>query len=291
MLDLGNCSLPFSVIKTVFLAQDWPQLRSVSLHSNPLAVTNPDYAEILRDSDRLPKLQIIDAKRVVERKRKGEVQESKIERRRREKKEKRRITGANARGDTENMRVWGGKIKDEVKPSDGDVKPPGKPKAKEGKAAVVSEDLESEPKKRKRSARETEPVTAARKEDSSVGVPAAAAADDKESESAGANKKRKRSKPNKGAETKDTPVVPKLTTKPSTEKGKATANTTATATTPVLPQIAPLAKATEAKRKPKRSEGGKVETVKSSAGGVNLNEVFTKPKAQDDAGGLGVGGW
>lgn len=293
VLDLGNCSLPFSVIKTVFLAQDWPQLRSVSLHSNPLAVTNPDYAEILRDSDRLPKLQIIDAKRVVERKRKGEVQESKIDRRRREKKEKRRITGANTRGDNENMRVWGSKDKDAVKQSDGVVPPAVTPKTKDGKVAAVSESSEDQPKKRKRSIREAEPDIQAKKEVSSVVVPVAAG--DIESESAGANKKRKRSKTSKGAETKDAPAVPKHATKSATDKSKAIATATATvpvpAATSVPPQIAPLAKANETKRKPKRSEGGKVETVKSSAGGVNLNEVFTKPKAQDDAGGLGVGGW
>ena len=285
MLDLGNCSLPFSVIKTTFLAQDWPQLRSISLHSNPLAVTNPDYAEVLRDSEHLPKLQIIDAKRVVERKRKGEVQESKIERRRREKKEKRRITGANARGDTENMRVWG--AKDATKPSDVVTPPVAMTKTKDGKIrtkdskVVASESLESEPKKRKRS--EREPVTTSKAEKAMAPVEAPAAAAD--SESAGGNKKRKRSKPNKSTDTKPDQLIPKPTAKPAQE----------TSSKPVLPssvpQIAPLANDT--KRKPaKRSEGGKVETVQTSAGGVNLNEVFTKPKAQDgDAGGLGVGGW
>ncbi|WWC65149.1 uncharacterized protein I303_107763 [Kwoniella dejecticola CBS 10117] len=125
VLDLGNCSLPFDVFSSIFgldpIQQTggktkkggvvWRQLRSLSIHSNPLTTTNPNYTEVLQsNSEILPNLQIIDAKRVVERKRKGELQESKIDRRRREKKERQmKPSGTNESGKHVKMRSWGDK--------------------------------------------------------------------------------------------------------------------------------------------------------------------------------------
>ena len=84
----------------------WPHLRSLSLHSNPLASTHPEYIELLESSPSLPNLQIIDAKRVKERKRKGELQERKLERRKRERREERmKPSGTNVTGGL--MRTWG----------------------------------------------------------------------------------------------------------------------------------------------------------------------------------------
>lgn len=115
VLDLGNCSLPYSAIEGIFIppksgvkpgTATW-HLRSLSLHSNPLGTTHADYADRLQSSPLLPNLQIIDAKRVVERKRKGEVNESKAEKRAREKKEKKmKPSGANVDG-SKVMRSWG----------------------------------------------------------------------------------------------------------------------------------------------------------------------------------------
>lgn len=115
VLDLGNCSLPYSAIEGVFIPSKsgmkpnqatW-HLRSLSLHSNPLGTTHADYAERLQSSPLLPNLQIIDAKRVVERKRKGEVNESRVDKRRREKREnKMKPSGANVDGNKV-MRSWG----------------------------------------------------------------------------------------------------------------------------------------------------------------------------------------
>ncbi|WWC72487.1 uncharacterized protein I206_106449 [Kwoniella pini CBS 10737] len=125
VLDLGNCSLPFDIFSSIFGLNSnqqisgkskkngilWKQLRSLSIHSNPLTTTNPDYVDLLQlNNEILPNLQIIDAKRVVERKRKGEIQESKIDRRRREKKERKmKPSGTNESGKNVKMRTWGNK--------------------------------------------------------------------------------------------------------------------------------------------------------------------------------------
>jgi hypothetical protein len=111
-LDLGNCSLPYTAIEPLFLKPKsikWAQLRSLTLHSNPLGTTHPNYPDLLQASASLPNLQIIDAKRLVERKRKGEVSESKKERTARERREgKMKPSGANAVGGKKEMRKWGG---------------------------------------------------------------------------------------------------------------------------------------------------------------------------------------
>lgn len=113
VLDLGNCSLPLSSIRQ-FLAPlkpgsraNFPHLRSLTLSANPLCLEAENYAQQLQDSPQLPKIQIIDTKRLVERKRKGEVPESKRERKARERAlAKQKPTGANV--DTVGkMRTWG----------------------------------------------------------------------------------------------------------------------------------------------------------------------------------------
>lgn len=282
VLDLGNCSLPFSVIKTYFLGQDWPQLRSVTLHNNPLAVTNPDYAELLRDSDRLPKLQIIDAKRVVERKRKGEVQESKMDRRRREKKEKRRMTGANAGGVVENMRIWGGR---DLARETGDstaTLPVDATALDQGFASNVA-DIER--KKRKRPTRDQVPPTAAA--DLALSEARSLSSDVVERIE---HKKRKRSsKPQQ--ESQKIPTTESGDRRATTKQEHPGPELVASAPTATIPsQSSSLPK--EAKRKSiKRTEGGKVETIRSSAGGVDLKKVFVKPTATNDTGSLGLGGW
>ncbi|CAD6586621.1 MAG: hypothetical protein TREMPRED_004501 [Tremellales sp. Tagirdzhanova-0007] len=112
VLDLGSCSLTYQAVSSVFglsdpLAQShWSHLRSLSLHSNPLSSSNPNYTQLLQSSSALPNLQIIDAKRVKERKRKGEVQESRFDRRKRERNEERvKPSGVNTVGGA--MRAWG----------------------------------------------------------------------------------------------------------------------------------------------------------------------------------------
>ncbi|WWD08364.1 hypothetical protein V865_006476 [Kwoniella europaea PYCC6329] len=119
VLDLGNCSLSFESIKTIFnlgsssssnssgtkRKNRWNHLRSLSLHSNPLTTTHPNYVEMLQNnSGVLPNLQIIDAKRVIERKRKGEISEKKIKH---NKEKKAKPSGSNVTIMSGEMRKWG----------------------------------------------------------------------------------------------------------------------------------------------------------------------------------------
>ncbi|KAK4687716.1 hypothetical protein P7C73_g2401, partial [Tremellales sp. Uapishka_1] len=175
-LDLGNCSLSYDSIAPLFgliskptkskTNISWPHLRSLTLASNPLTITHPNYVDLLQTSDQLPNLQIIDAKRVVERKRKGEVQVSKHDRRQQVKLERRaKPTGANVVGEG-TMRSWGAdKAKSEAEgvgekkekkqkrsaeevetEADRAVKPPKKAKVAEKKTKHRSEKtLASEP--------------------------------------------------------------------------------------------------------------------------------------------------
>lgn len=156
VLDLGNCSLPYGAIEGVFLkpkSAKWAHLRSLTLHSNPLGTTHPNYSELLQASALLPNLQIVDAKRVVERKRKGEVSESKKERMARERREnKMKPSGANV-GGTGAMRKWGGEADEReevVEPVPAEEKKVKKRKAEDGeKIKVKKARVDGEPRKLK----------------------------------------------------------------------------------------------------------------------------------------------
>jgi hypothetical protein len=133
VLDLGNCSLADTSLSLFIAAGQsistsatkskgksttnvprWPHLRSLSLHSNPLTITTPDYATQLQSSSDLPSLQIIDARRVVERKRKGEEVQSRADRKALERRKKRaKPSGANT-GTVTKMRTWGNAESQEV---------------------------------------------------------------------------------------------------------------------------------------------------------------------------------
>lgn len=270
VLDLGNCSLPFSAVQDAFLSKKWSQLRSLSLHSNPLAISNPDYASTLQDSDTLPKLQIIDSKRVVERKRKGEIQESKIERRRREKKEKKRMTGANARETTGKVRVWGetGGESSSTATKTEIIAPKATVKTSENKNVTSKESS-------KKGKRKAEPTV--------VHVEPAAdetTRSDADEDTIPASKKRKRVKTSK----KEDSAAVRVANQDSRHEPK-TLNPSSTS--------APVVGSTDiTPQRPKRKvDEGKVETVAKSAGGVDLTQVFGKPQTREDEGGLGVGGW
>ena len=273
VLDLGNCSLPFSAVQAAFLSKTWSHLRSLSLHSNPLAISHPDYATLLQDSETLPKLQIIDSKRIVQRKRKGEVQESKIERRRREKKEKKRMTGANARETTGTVRVWGGSGEQSSSSAADGIKLDQKTDI--ANASVATDDVKQKSDKKKKRKLDTitpsAPVSDAREpivpHDADITAPT--------------EKKRKRVKSAKKEVTNVTQSVnDTLPVKPDETKSSRPI-ISATSTLPVPGIQRPKRKADEAK----------VETVAKSAGGVDLTKVFGKPAKKDDDGGLGVGGW
>jgi hypothetical protein len=295
VLDLGNCSLPFTAVQATFLSKKWPQLRSLSLHSNPLAISNPDYATALQDSETLPKLQIIDSKRVVERKRKGEVQESKIERRRREKKEKKRMTGANARETTGKVRVWGESGAQETGANTTANDASSKVDRSDARPPKVKKDESTRPAEKKRK-RADATVPAA--EDSN----AANTGEAQQTNKTPSDKKRKRSKPSKAdapsAEVRSTTARDRSTIddarEPAINKTTKSRDTIKAATDePISSSKTTAAKPSDPKVNPMRrkADGGKVETVAKSAGGVDLSQVFGKPQSSDDAGGLGVGGW
>ena len=104
VLDVGSCSLGEGTLDMLKKA-DFPILRSLTLHHNPLDVARPKYAEELQGLRNLPKLAIIDNKRVVERVKK-EGGEKKSKKKGREVKGK--PSGANTGGKGQ-MREWGSK--------------------------------------------------------------------------------------------------------------------------------------------------------------------------------------
>lgn len=158
VLDIGNCSLSFSAVSDVFgLGNKKPKykwhLRSLTLQANPLAVEQPKYAELLQASPACPNLQIIDSKRVKERKKAGVVSEPKADRKARERKEgKMKPSGANVtRGE---MRVWGAaKEGEDAEGDDGEKEPV---KERGSKWAGEKRKKADKPEKRKREEPEPE---------------------------------------------------------------------------------------------------------------------------------------
>lgn len=297
VLDLGNCSLTYHAIASLFgLTASkrkplWPHLRSLSLHSNPIATTHPQYSELLQASPDLPNLQIIDAHRVVERKRKGERPESKADKRARERKESRmKPSGANV-GNGE-MRKWGQMTKTE---EDGDAeqmedKGANKPKlSKREETNVVDSALPS--RKRKHGDQTIETV---------------------------ANKQTKLDPSKKRKKHESAPYAPSSVSIPTT----ITSTVDAPAADPKelhrLPQQENASNVNDYRKEKSavvglievNKDGGEVKLSthkrkkmqakgligKESTGGVNLKEVFGKRKTAEEEGesettGLGVGGW
>jgi hypothetical protein len=272
VLDLGNCSLPFSAVQDAFMSKTWSHLRSLSLHSNPLAISHPDYAVLLQESDTLPKLQIIDSKRIVQRKRKGEVQESKIERRRREKKEKKRMTGANARETTGPVRVWGESGPLSVSSTTVAESSVSKDSSTVDNAAEGDASPKAD-KKRKRKPNTIVPISAMSDARKPTSPPAPETAQP-------AEKKRKRVKPIRKVEPEAITAANAVLTESAV--GQHTAGTSSSAGGGVDGK---------SQRPKRKADDGKVELVAKSAGGVDLTQVFGKPPLRDDIGGLGVGGW
>lgn len=318
VLDLGNCSLPFEAISSVFgLSQKatdkpskipkWKQLRSLSLHSNPLATSHPDYSERLQASFDLPNLQIVDAKRVKERKRKGAVQETKLERRRREKMERKmRPSGANeTRG---KMRAWGGQEEDVDSDGGGEkeetdrVQSPQKKAVEETVTAKFSREVTKKRKRPDEASAEPQPPAS--------------------TEPAGPTKRKRHKKSREGNNASD--IVPSI---PGAAQAKPAIPPKARDPTPPQSRpVEPPSKAVSAakprrnetsvvgvidipredttKKEKTRKEGkrGKVEKgkkggaeVTSTSGaasrGVDLKEVYGKSSIAEADTGLDVGGW
>lgn len=296
VLDLGNCSLPLSSIQKLFLGKSavggakFPHLRSLTLSANPLCLEAENYAQQLQDSPQLPKIQIIDTKRLVERKRAGMQPESKRERKQRERAEgKRRPTGANVDSGVRKMRKWGAGA-DEAGEADSDGDRPRREK-KEKKGDGEDEETRRIRQRMERAQAEMD-------------------VDDDEPEEEW-KKKRKRKRTKKAAEPEPEPERPvkKLrdTSKASAPASAAPAKAAAPAKTGKpekkgkpkkgLDQAqlaAVVADPTTAKAsKPSRSETAVVGVVdvkkekKKDDGGVDLAAVLKSGSGS----GLGVGGW
>lgn len=312
VLDVGNCSIPFSAIVAAFSLgsavkpkRTW-NLRSITLQANPLAIEEPKYAELLQSSPALPRLQIIDSKRVVERKRAGALPETKAERRGREQKEgKMRPTGANTGGSK--MRVWGTGEKDEggeggeERKRKRDAPAPRKTekeKAEKAEKAERAEKVERVEKKAK--VARTEPKTGERTDKTPS------------TRSEKAPKRKERffeATPAEEAKSTTTTTKTKTTPKPSAvpeseaadrpakkRKRKHTSSSVpapAAATTPTAakdkaehPKLVAVKDAKPKKKKSETAVLGVVE-VKPKSGGVDLKSVVR----EDSGTGLGVGGW
>ncbi|KIR42365.1 hypothetical protein I307_00843 [Cryptococcus deuterogattii 99/473] len=297
VLDLGNCSLTYHAIASLFgLTASkrkplWPHLRSLSLHSNPIATTHPQYSELLQASPDLPNLQIIDAHRVVERKRKGERSESKADKRARERKESRmKPSGANIGNGK--MRKWGQMTKTE---EDGDAeqmedKGANKPKLSKREETNVGDSALSS-RKRKHGDQTVETV---------------------------ANKQTKLDSSKKRKKHESAPYAASSVSIPTT----ITSTVDAPAADPKelhrLPQQENASNVNDYRKEKSavvglievNKDGGEVKLSthkrkkmqakgligKESTGGVNLKEVFGKRKTAEEEGesettGLGVGGW
>lgn len=328
VLDLGNCSLPLSSISELFALSLPPgakpkhtwQLRSITLQANPLTLEDETYADALQRSPALPRLQIIDSKRVVERKNAGAQPESKAERKARERQERKMgPTGANAdAGGKKEMRAWGGEEAREKGEKFGNADKGGKKRpreererrGKEGKPRFADKERTRPPRdvkdkasaavpKRKRDA-DAEPPAKKRKEKESFFV------------DVDGDKPPPAAKPKAASAPKQTPTpAPKATATEAAEAdrpakkrkrkhGKSGAeepetSAPARATTPAKAAQAPKAEAPRQAGRPEKKKltksetavVGVVEVARPKAGGIDLKSVVAK----ESASGLDVGGW
>ncbi|WVQ70746.1 hypothetical protein IAR50_000268 [Cryptococcus sp. DSM 104548] len=283
VLDLGNCSLDYQSVAPLFGLTPskrkplWPHLRSLSLHSNPLSTSHPTYSELLQASPDLPNLQIVDAHRVKERKRKGEVQESKWEKKGRERRVGReRPTGANEAGGK--MRKWGAEA-DQVK---------------ESESVEKAEQESSKPKKEKKERKEkrSEDAEKPAKKKRKHG-----AVDDTERAPEVTHKKKRHDKAPSPAPASSAvdltadlrnPAQETSTTVKDYRKDKS-----AVVGVVEVKKDGAEVKLTGNKRKKMQARG---QAGQGAKGGVDLKELFGKEKAEGETGdgegtGLGVGGW
>ncbi|WVR08503.1 hypothetical protein IAU60_005558 [Kwoniella sp. DSM 27419] len=322
VLDLGNCSLPYSAISSIFgltstpgrKKLSLPHLRSLSLHSNPLGSTHPNYAELLQASADLPKLQIIDAKRVVERKRKGEIAESRSDKKARERKEgKMKPSGANVGGTK--MRSWGAVADGSASEGEDGVGSGGDDDDdddKDGKAAPRARE-EIKARKEKKRAREVEQAKASSKKRKHhhEEIPKVASA------AAGAEQAKKRSKrsspPPHAAPSAAATVAAQAKPSNTSESIDAIRSQHVEVSTTERDKSGKVAtglvgvidvkdgEEVELTSKKKKKLKAKIKKGAEVQGGVDLKELFGKKAkadeekadmgAEDDGLGLGVGGW
>lgn len=297
VLDLGNCSLPYAAAAGMFgmsttahaakKSPRWAHLRSLTLRANPLAVEVPAYADQLQASPDLPKLQIIDARRVKERARAGEVQMSRRERKAREANEKRaKPTGANEHWGGKEMRKWGAAAEDgeEERPKKerrrSDAADEGRPERKKRRHA--EDEAKPEEKKRKRDEPE-KPHKSDKAEKRKREEPAPVPAPAEESS------KRKRKRKHGKGEDRETEAVAVATPHKPVVVVKAAKQERAPAAAPVATHVAVADPSAQRAKKPGRSETAVVGVVDvaPARGGLDLKAALK----EESGSGLGVGGW
>ncbi|WWD20605.1 hypothetical protein CI109_105081 [Kwoniella shandongensis] len=323
VLDLGNCSLPYTSISSVFglttgLSKKkkilWPHLRSLSLHSNPLAITHPNYAELLQASADLPNLQIIDAKRVVERKRKGQVSESKYDKKVRERKEgKMRPSGANV-GVVGKMRKWGGESGDATATAateKGEVDADTKDEVgsgDDGNGAVIAKKEKKLKEKKREKKDDSAPIKKKRKHrEGSAEIPT------KKNEESNDNPTSNKRKKQDNIPSQSVPASTSAAVDPTdllrrggaqetlshTQKDRSGRNQTAVVG---VIEVKKSGEEVELTSKKKKQIKAKLKKGTDVSGGVNLKELFGKKEevvSEETGGGeeegsglgLGVGGW
>jgi hypothetical protein len=287
VLDLGNCSLDDTALllfipptqnlttsKSEPRTVRWPHLRSLSLHSNPLANTSPDYSTSLHSSPDLPSLQIIDARRVVERKRKGEIVEAKAEKRAKERSSKKaKPSGANV-GTVGKVRSWGGIAEGDVEDKGGE--------RETSLAKRTDAQLDKVNKVRKEGKRKRH------HEDVPAHPSSATQAKDKVVTQTG-NSLLGKTAPSEDRPAKKLRIQPKTATPPAIPSDPSTlpAHTKhkPSRTETAVVQVIEVAKDKGEKNGKKDRRG--IQTAKG--GEIDLKEVFGKK--EEDGTGLGVGGW
>ena len=286
VLDVGSCSLTESAL-TVLNKAPMTNLRSLTIHHNPLSRSVPNYAENLQGSSGFPKLAIIDNKRVVER-----VKRPEGEKKKNGKAKKGQASGANVLDGSAKMREWGGKVEGG---SDGD-----------GDEAVpaLADDTKGEGKKEKKRKREEDPLPVKVKGDKVSKPSKGEKAGQRDSDKPVEKRSKSETKPGKSAPAQVSAlVVPAALSNPSVEAVKLADPSALTATSKkhsknetgvygVVEVVAPKQEKEKSKNKVKKEkrkgqaeetatkEGGK------SDGGIDLKEMFGKSDT-----GLGVGGW
>lgn len=289
-LDVGSCSLDEKVL-SLFKSARMPNLRSLTLHHNPLTTTKPDYVEALQGYGSMPKLQIVDNKRVVEKK-KHEPVPKKSKNKKRDK-EKARPTGTNDAGTTK-MRQWGDGTKEGDDGAEKDIT------TVKGYKDIVKDGSKEKKRKRGVDAEIGEGTTTTPKSANVGGkgesTPKSHASTGKEDRSAS-----KRAKHDSEAvKSKSVKVASSNVPMPSTKAADPSALTSDKAhrhsqnETGVYGVVevghgVESAKASKGKRE-KRKGASKLDDASAApptSGGIDLKAMFNK----SDETGLGVGGW
>ena len=272
VLDVGSCSLADTALAVLKKAQ-MTNLRSLTLHHNPLARSMPNYAEELQGLSGLPKLAIIDNKRVVERVKKPESEKKK------NKGVKGKASGANVDSTTK-MRTWGEKVE-------------GGSHEASPEAPVVTDGVKADKKEKKRKREDDTAAAEKSKTKGEKGSRREAEADKPEKRSKTTDKASKAAPPRPAvAAAVPAPTIPVKDAIKTADPSALSANAkkhskNETGVYGVVDVVAPSAEKSKNKvKKEKRKENGGGADGAKSDGGIDLKKMFGTSETV-----LGGGGW